>query len=382
MSLFLKIIRNFFFLLLILAVFAGPLVLVKGVQIKAMIDAGKNMTMPPETVTAAEVAPQSWETSISATGTVAPVQGVTVTAELGGKVVKIAFEAGSTVKAGDLLVQLDTSSEEAQLRAAEATAALAKANLDRARELRTSNTNSAAELDAADAQAKQAAAQVDNLRAIIAKKTVKAPFAGRLGLRTINLGQIIKDSDPITTLQTLDPVYVNFSVPQQELARMTPGSPVRITTDAAPDAKFEGTITALNAEVDPVTRNIRVQSTIKNEGEKLRAGMFARVEVVLPEKQDVLAVPATAISYAPYGDSVFIIEEKKDEKTGQVQKVLRQQFVRLGTARGDFVAVTEGLKAGQTVVTSGVFKLRGGMPVVIDNKLAPKAELNPKPNNA
>jgi membrane fusion protein (multidrug efflux system) len=382
MNSLIKFVRYVGIFLLILAAVAGPLVVVRALQIKAMIAAGQHMVMPPETVTAAEVTSQQWENSITATGTVTPVQGVTIAAEVGGKVAKIAFEPGASVKAGDLLVQLDTSTEQAQLRAAEASAALAEANLKRARELRESNTNSAAELDAADAQAKQAAAQVDSIRAVIAKKTVRAPFAGRLGLRTINLGQILHDNDAITTLQTLDPIYVNFSVPQQELERLQTGMPVRLTTDAASGETFNGKVTALNSEVDPATRNVRIQATIDNSEEKLRAGMFANVEVVLPNKSEVLAIPATSVLYAPYGDSVFVIEEKKDEKTGQMQKVLRQQFVRLGAARGDFVAVTEGLKPGQSVVTSGVFKLRAGMPVVIDNKLAPNAQLAPKPNNA
>lgn len=381
MSSFLKVFRYILITLLVITVFAGPLVLVKVLQIRAMIASGENMTMPPETVTAADVVAQTWEVNVPSTGTVTAVQGVTVTAEMGGKIANIAFEPGSAVKEGDLLLQLDTTTEEAQLRAAQASAQLAKANLERARELRASNTNSPAELDAAEAQALQAAAQVDNIRSVISKKTVRAPFSGRLGLRTVNLGQIIGDNTPITTLQTLDPVYVNFSVPQQELSRMVVGTPVRITTDAAKNEVFDGKITAVNSEVDPVTRNIRVQSTIANGEEKLRAGMFARVQVVLPEKQSVLAIPATAVLYAPYGDSVFVIEEKKDEKSGQVQKVLRQQFVRLGNARGDFVAVTDGLKPGQSVVTSGVFKLRGGMAVVINNQLAPNAQLDPKPNN-
>ena len=366
-------------LLIALVAIAGPLLLIKRSQFKAMASAP--MFMPPTTVTAAPVSSQRWENTVQATGSLVPVQGVTVGAEVAGKVVKILFEAGATVKAGDILVALDISTEEAQMKAAEATAALARANLQRARDLRESNTNSPAELDAADAQAKQAAAQAETLKAVIAKKTIRAPFAGRLGLRAVNLGQILREGDAITTLQTLDPIYVNFSLPQQRLAQLAPGTKVRVTTDAAPGDVFEGTINALNAEVDSVTRNVRAQATIQNRGEKLRAGMFANVEIVLPNKIDVLAIPVTAVSYAPYGDSVFIIDEKKD-KAGKAELVLRQQFVRLGTARGDFVDVVEGLKPGEQVVTSGVFKLRTGMPVVIDNKLAPPAQLAPKPRNA
>jgi membrane fusion protein (multidrug efflux system) len=361
---------------------AGPLVLTKVLQIKAMIAAGQAMVMPPTVVTATQVKAESWANGISATGSITAVQGVTVAAEAPGKVVKLNFEPGAVVKAGDILVQLDISVEEAQLRAAEATAALAKANLDRAKELRTSNTNSPAELDAADAQAKQAAAQMESIRAVIAKKTIKAPFAGRLGLRLVNLGQILKDGEAITTLQTLDPIYVNFSLPQQRLSQLEVGHTVRVTTDAAPGQVFEGSINAINPEVDQLTRNVRVQATLANKAEKLRAGMFANVEVVLPTKTDVLSIPITAVSYAPFGDSVFVIDEKKNEKSGKMEQVLRQQLIRVGRAQGDFIAVTEGLKAGETVVTSGVFKLRTGMPVVIDNKLAPKAQLNPKPDNA
>lgn len=366
------------------ALIAGPLFLVKITQFKAMGEAGAAMaaSMPPTTVTAAPAAAQDWENSISATGSLAAVQGVTVGAEMPGKVVKIGFEPGASVKANDLLVQLDTTTEEAQLRAAEATAALAKANLDRARELRQNNTNSPAELDAADAQAKQAAAQVESIRTVIAKKTIRAPFAGRLGLRLVNLGQILREGDPITTLQTLDPIYVNFSLPQQHLSFVNQGSVVRVRSDAAPGETFEGKVNAISPEIDSATRNIRVQATITNRGEKLRPGMFATVDVVLPSRTNALAIPVTAVLYAPYGDSVFVIDEKKDEKTGKVAQVLRQQFIRVGGARGDFVNVIDGLKAGEQVVTSGVFKLRPGMNVVIDNKLAPPAELEPKPKNA
>lgn len=368
----------------VLLLIAGPLFLVKTRQFKAMGDAGAAMAaaMPPTVVTAAPAAAQDWENTISATGSVLAVQGVTVAAEVPGKIVKISFEPGATVKAGDLLVQLDTTTEEAQLRAAEASASLAKANLERARELRQANTNSPAELDAADAQAKQATAQAEGIRTVIAKKTIRAPFAGRLGLRHVNLGQILREGDAITTLQTLDPVYVNFSLPQQQLGFVAPGSTVRIRTDAAPGETFEGKVNAISPEVDMATRNIRVQATIQNRGEKLRSGMFATVDVVLPSRTQALAIPVTAVLHAPYGDSVFVVDEKKDEKSGKAALILRQQFIRIAGNRGDFVNVVDGLKPGEQVVTSGVFKLRPGMPVTIDNKLAPPAELNPKPKNA
>src|SRR3954471_9906935 len=313
MNVLVKSVRYVGILALIVLFFAGPLALVRFLQIKAMIAAGQNAVMPPTVVTASPVAKQTWDDAIDTTGTLAAVQGVTIATEMAGKIAKIQFEAGSSVKAGDLLVQLDTSTEEAQLRAAEANAAFTKASLDRARELRQNNTNSPSELDAAEAQAKQAVAQVDNIRAVIAKKTIRAPFAGRFGLRQVNLGQILRDGDPITTLQTLDPIYVNFSLPQQRLGDLAVGNLVRVKLGGESTQVFEGKINAVSPEVDPVNRNIRVQATLANREEKLRAGMFANVDVVLPTTENLLAIPATAVLYAPYGDTVFVVEEKKNE---------------------------------------------------------------------
>lgn len=377
-----KIVQFALGFLVFAAAIGGPLYLVKKSQFAAMGAAQASMVMPPTTVNAAQAEEANWESVIVGTGTLVAVQGVTIGAEAPGKITKITFEAGATVQAGDLLVQLDTTTEQAQLRASEANAALAKANLSRARDLRENNTNAPAELDAADAQAKAAEAQVDNIRAVIAKKTIRAPFGGRLGLRLVNLGQVLKEGDSIATLQTLDPIYVNFSLPQQRLPQLAPGNAVRITSDSAPGKPFEGKITAISPEIDAATRNVRIQATISNSGETLRPGMFVKVDVVLPTENKVLAIPATAVSYAPYGDSVFVIDEKKDEASGKVQKILRQQFVRLGETRGDFVAVVDGLKAGESVVTSGIFKLRPGTSVVVDNTLAPNAQLNPHPKNS
>ncbi|MEI6861370.1 MAG: efflux RND transporter periplasmic adaptor subunit [Verrucomicrobiota bacterium] len=351
-------------------------------QFSAMAAAGANAVAPADVVTASPVREDTWETGIKATGSFYAVQGVTVAGEIAGKIAKISFDSGATVSAGDLLVQLDTSAEAAQLESAEAAAALAALNLRRQHDLRAQGTNSEADLDLADAQAKQAAALTAQLHSVIAKKTIRAPFAGRLGLRFVNLGQILNAGDPVTTLQTLDPIYVNFSVPQQSVAALVSGAEVHVASDAAPGAKLSGKITAISPEVDPVTRNVRVQATLGNGNEKLRPGMFASVEVMLPETKKVLAVPATAVLYAPSGDSVFVVDEQKNEKTQQTEKVLRQQFVQLGATRGDFVSVVSGLKPGETVVSSGVFKLRAKGVVVIDNKLAPDAQLMPKPNNS
>ncbi len=362
-----------------LAVLIGLPALIKITQFVIMGSA--QMHMPPQTVTADVARKESWQRTVSAIGSLAAVQGVTVSAELSGKIVEIAFESGDRVAAGDLLVRVDTSAEEAQLRSAEAAAKLARINLDRNRNLRKNKTVSQSALDTAEANYEQATAQVDNVRAAIAKKTISAPFAGQLGLRQVNLGETVQQGTPIVALQTIAPIYVDFSLPQQQFAVLQPGLTVNVTTDAAPGEVFEGKIIAVNPEVDQVTRNVRVRAVLSNEGEQLRSGMFANVEVVLLDTEKVLFIPATAVLYAPYGDTVFVVDEVKDEEGGEVQRILRQQIIRLGDARGDFVSVTDGLKEGETVVTSGVFKLRPKMAVVIDNALAPDAQMAPTPPN-
>ncbi|MCC6135667.1 MAG: efflux RND transporter periplasmic adaptor subunit [Candidatus Contendobacter sp.] len=365
-------------LLLLIGALAGT----KVFQFKTMFAADADATPPPETVTTAEVKPDTWQPVLTAVGSVAAVQGVMLSAEEAGTVRNIAFESGAAVKTGELLLDLDTSVEQAQLRSAVASADLARANLSRARDLRPKNLMSQADFEAAEAQAKQANAQIDNIRAIIAKKTLRAPFAGRTGIRQVNLGQFLNTGDPIVTLQSLDPVYVDFSLPQQRLAQLEVGMAVQVTTDAFPDQRFEGKLATINPEVEAATRNVRLRATLDNRLGLLRPGMFVNVAAALPDVEKVLMIPATAVLYAPYGDSVFIIEEKKDEKTGAVGKVLNQKFVHLGKTRGDFVVVTDGLSAGQTIVTTGVFKLRNGMAVVVNNQLAPDFQIAPKPANS
>ena len=374
---FKKLILTVFGVLLV----AGALVGTKLEQFRAMGEAGAKMVPPPQVVTAAPARNDEWETTLSATGSLVAVQGVTVRAEVAGRIVRISFESGKAVEAGQVLVEMDTSTEQAQLQAAQAAAALARANLERARELFAKKNMSPAERDAADAEYKERTAQVATIQSTIDKKTVRAPFSGRLGIRQVNLGEVLAVGDPITTLQTLAPIYVDFSLPQQWLGDLAPGNSVRVTTDAVAGEVYEGTISAVSPEVDPVTRNVRTRATIANRDEKLRAGMFANVEVVLPSREKVLAIPATAVLFAPYGDSVFVIEEHEAESGGKKEQIVRQRFVRLGTRRGDFVAVVEGLEAGEQVVSSGVFKLSSGMQVTIDNTYAPQAELAPRPGN-
>ena len=365
-----KILLTCAVLLVIIGVPAG----IKALQIGHLIAQGQPPP-PSETITTAKVISSQWQPFIGAVGSLAAVQGVTVSAELDGKIVQVAFEAGSTVKAGDPLISQDTTVEQAQLRSAESATALAKINLDRSTALLAQSAIAKSDYDQIEAQYQQAIAQADNLRSVIAKKTLRAPFAGRLGIRLVNLGQTLKAGDPIVSLQALDPIYANFQLPQQELARLAPGLTVHVSGDAIAGKAIEGKITAINPDVDASTRNVRVQATLANADELLRPGMFVNVAVLLPTTDEVIAIPASAVLYAPYGDSVFIVETGKDGKT----ETVRQQFVRLGTKRGDFVAVLSGLKAGDTVASTGVFKLRNGGTVKVDNSLAPDAQLSPTP---
>ncbi|MGB7918995.1 MAG: efflux RND transporter periplasmic adaptor subunit [Desulfobacterales bacterium] len=365
-----------------LMVVVGILGGIKGLQIKRMIAQGKQFSPPPEPVTTAVAREETWESLLTAVGSLEAVQGVIVTAELSGKVERIGFEPGTKVKTGDLLVQQDISAENAQLRAAEANLALAKIDLDRKSKLLAQKTISRSEYDNAEAQYKQAAAQADNIRAAIKKKTIRAPFDGRLGIRLINIGQVLKEGDAIVSLQSIDPIFVNFSLPQQQLAQVNAGLVVQVTADALPGQVVAGKITAINPQVDAATRNIQMQATVANPEERLRPGMFVNVAVVLPARKDVLAIPATAVLYAPYSDSVFVVEEKKEEKNGQPGRVVRQKFVRLGEKKGDYVAIVSGLEEGDTVVSTGVFKLRNGQSVVVDNAVTPEFKLNPKPEES
>ena len=363
-------------LVLLIAVLSG----IKALQIDKMIEASSQFVQPPEPVTTAKVISASWENVLPSIGSLTAVQGVTIATELPGKVVEIVFTPGSRVKKGDLLLRQDTSSEEAQLPGAEASLTLSSRNLSRAKSLIAEEMISQSQLDTAQANFQQAQAAVDNLRSQIAKKTVRAPFSGRLGIRQINLGQSLREGDAIVSLQTLSPIYVDFQLPQQYLNQVRQDLPVRVTADGLPDQQSTGKITAINPQVNAATRSIGVQATLQNAEELLRPGMFVSVEVVLPKLQTVLSIPTTAVLYAPFGDSVFIIEEKQTED-GKKYLALRQQFIRLGEKRGDFVSVLSGLSAGESVVSTGVFKLRNGQTVVVDNSLTPEFKLNPQPEN-
>ena len=355
------------------------LVGIKAGQIVTMVRAGEKFAPPPTAVSSAKVDAVEWAATKPAVATLVALRGVTLGAELPGTVRDVAFESGSAVKKGAVLVRLDTSTEEAQLAAAKAEAALARLSLKRARTLRASESSTQADLDTAEARAQQAEAAMAALEATIAKKVIRAPFDGRISIRQIEVGQVLSPGTPIASLQSVSPIHAEFWLPQQAIAELRPGQKVALRTDAFPEAQWDGELTTVNPEVDVATRNVRVRATFPNDDGRLRPGMFANVEVVSGEKRTTLVIPATSVLYAPYGDSVYAIEQKKDEKGGAVSTVARQKFVRLGERRGDFVAVVSGLSAGEAVVSGGAFKLRNGMAVAVDDALAPGAKLDPKP---
>jgi len=361
-------------LLAVVAVLVG----VKGAQIGSMIKAGKSFVPPPEAVTTARVEPAKWQALQEASGTLVAFRGVTVGSELPGAIREVSFDSGTFVKKGAVLVKLDTSTEEAQLTSAKADENLARLNYERAVEVRKGQANTPADLDAAEARYKQAQAAVNTLKATIDKKSIHAPFDGRIAIRQVELGQVLGAGAAVASLQSVTPIYVEFSLPQQALARLKVGQPVHVHTDTFPGATWEGKVSTINTEVDVATRNVKVRATVPNDDGRLRPGMFANVEVLAPEQVDVLLIPATAAIYAPYGDSVFVIEPKKGAD-GKESLTAQQRFVRLGERRGDLVAVVTGLKAGETVVSSGAFKLRSGAAVVVRNDLAPNIQADPKP---
>lgn len=364
-----------------LLVVVGSLGAVKGLQIKQMIANGESFMPPLQVVSAATVERATWEETIQAVGTLTAVKGLEVKAELSGKIVQIGFRSGARAKAGQLLVQQDVSIEKAQLKVATSERDLAQKELARIQTLYKRKVVPTSQIDELRSRLEQATAQVERIRANIAKKSIRAPFSGRLGIRRVNLGEVIMTGQSIVALQSLDSIYVTFQLPQQFLANLEKDLAVRVHSDGLGEEILEGKISALNADVDSETRNIEVQAILANRDERLRPGMYATVAVVLPIEKRVLTVPATAINFAPYGDSVFLVE-KSDEKADAGQLVLRQQFVQLGERRGDYVVVKNGVNPEQQVVSTGVFKLRNGQTVVVDNSKAPAFETSPRPEDA
>ncbi len=378
------------FWLAFLVVLAGLGLLVFGLgffkftQIQGFIALAKSGAFaPPPIAVSTEVAKQtSWQPTLDTIGSVVAINGVTVSTDLAGIVSQIAFESGAKVHAGDLLVHLDTSQEEAQLHQAEAQRDLAQVNLKRNTGLLASRTISQSDYDTSEATFRQMQATVDQYRALIARKTLRAAFDGIVGIRQANLGQYLKEGDPVVTLQSFDPIYVNFSLPQQDLSKLAVGQTAELHADAFQKETFTGKINAINSLVDQTTRNVQIQATLSNPDAKLRPGMFVRVSVLMNESKPVVAIPATAIHYAPYGDSIFIVSDMKDPQSGKPYKGVREQFVKVGQTRGDLVAIESGLKPGEEVATSGVFRLRNAAPIVVNNQTKPEAELRPTPSDS
>ncbi|KXU35487.1 hypothetical protein AXK11_06295 [Cephaloticoccus primus] len=360
--------------LFLLGAFAliGAIVFVKVTQVRAVM--AQDFTPPPSAVVSTIAEEQDWEQTLQTIGTLSAVQGIMVETELEGKVVEIAFESGARVNAGDLLLRQDTSTERAQLADAEASAALARINYERAAGLRKQEANSRAEYDTARAALDSAEAQVAAIKAMIEKKTLRAPFAGRLGIRAVNFGQFVRGGQAVVPLFSLDPIYVDFSLPQQRLTALEVGQEVKISVDAFEGERFEGRLTAINPQVDSATRNVQVQATLANPDGRLRPGMFAKAQVVMPKVARYVTLPTTAISFNSYGDAVFIVEPREDGAEGLV---VRQQFVKVGPRRGSQVAILSGVKPGEQVVVGGLTKLQNRSPVVINNTVQPSS--NPEP---
>ncbi len=373
--------KHMFQMLAAVLAIVATLGFVKFQQIQAAIAAGKSFAPPPESVTSVVVKQERWEGTLAAVGSVEPVQGVTLSADLPGVVDRIAFESGSRVAAGQPLVVLDTRQERAQLASAEAAQQLAKSSLERARKLLEGQVIAQADFDEVDAQYRQAEARVHEVEATIQRKTIRAPFSGMAGIRQVNLGQYVNSGTPVVPLTSRDPIYINFAVPQQQVSALRVGATVHAHLDDGQREIASGRITAVNPVVDGDTRNVQVQATFHNAQGALRPGMYVTVHVVLGDPTPVLALPVTAINYAPYGDSVFIIEDLKGPG-GKTYRGVRQQFVKLGPARGDQVAVLDGVKPGQEVVTSGVFKLRTGAAIVVNNAVQPSNSSAPKPEDS
>lgn len=373
--------KRMIIMLLLVGGFIAAIGTLKYTQIRTAIAKGASFQPPPEAVTTVEARRATWPATVDAIGTLTAVQGVTVSADLPGIVEHIAFESGTRVQKGQVLVRLDTSQEESQLAAALAQENLSKLDLDRMRGLRAKGITSQAELDRSAAEQEQAAARAGEIRAAIGRKTIRAPFSGLAGIRAVNLGQYLNSGDPIVSLQALDPIYATFSIPQRDAGQVKSGAEVTVTAEGLAGETFAGAVTAIDSVIDEATRNIRVQATLANPQQRLRPGMFVNVLLSLGADASAITLPASAVSFAPYGDSVFVVEEMADP-AGKTYLGVRQQFVTLGSARGDQVAVLSGVKEGEVVVSAGAFKLRNGAAVLVNNDVQPGNEARPTPEDS
>lgn len=373
--------KRMILMLAVAATLLGGLGFVKFRQIKTAVAQNAGFQPPPTAVTTIVAKQEKWPATLNVIGTAAAVQGVTVSADLPGTVARIAFDSGKAVNAGDILVELDTRQERAQLAATEAQRDLAHINFARLKQLVDEGVLARTEYDNATAQQKATDAQVGEIQATIARKTIRAPFSGILGIRQVNLGQYLSAGEAIVALQSLNPIYVNFGVPQQTAAQARVGRTLRVSSNDVGGLIFTGRVTALDSVVNEATRNVQVQATLANPGGKLRPGMFVEVQVITGADRPVIALPTSAINYAPYGDSVYVVSDLKDP-SGKTYRGVRQQFVKVEGSRGDQVAVISGVNPGDEVVSSGVFKLRNGAAVQVNNKVQPGNNPAPKPEDS
>jgi len=373
--------KRLILMLLVVGALLAGLGFVKYRQIETAIAAGSSFAPPPTSVTTVVAKRETWPSTLAVIGTAAAIEGVTVSADLPGTVDKIHFESGRSVREGDVLVELDTRQERAQLANLEAQRDLAHIQYGRSEQLVKAGVISKSEYDNATAQQKATEAQVGDIKAAIARKNIHAPFTGMLGIRQISLGQYLAAGQSIVSLQSLNPIYVNFGVPQQDAPMMGIGRNLRVTSTDLPGIVFSGKITALDSVINEQTRNIQVQATFQNPGGKLRPGMYVQVELPLGKPRDIIPLPASAINYAPYGDSVYVVTDLKDPK-GKTYRGVKQQVVKVEGSRGDQVAVISGINAGDEVVSSGVFRLRNAAPVQVNNSVKPGNNPNPKPDES
>lgn len=374
--------KRMFVVLLLMAALIGGLGFIKYRQVETAIAAGAHFQIPATSVTTVIAKRETWPSTLSVIGTAAAIQGVTVSADLPGTVDKIHFESGQAVHEGDILVELDIRQEKAQLANLEAQRDLARIQYGRSEQLSKAGVISKSEYDNAAAQQKATEAQVNDIKAAIARKTIHAPFSGVLGIRQISLGQYLAAGQAIVSLESVNPIYVNFGVPQQDAPKMKLGHSLRVTSTDLPGIEFKGKITALDSLINEQTRNIQIQATLANPGGKVRPGMFVEVELPLGQPRDVIPLPASAINYAPYGNSVFVVTDIKDEKTGKSYRGVRQQIVKIEGSRGDQVAITSGLNPGDEVVSAGAFRLRNAAPVEVNNAVKPSNSTNPNPEES
>jgi membrane fusion protein, multidrug efflux system len=348
----------------------------KAAMIKKFISALSN---PPQTISAATAGTSEWQPKIQAVGSLRAVKGAELSLEASGVVESISFNSGDDVEAGAILLRLRTADEVARLDSLKAMAELNEITLDRSQRLLKTQATSQAQLDSDAAKLKDSKAQVAQQQAVIDKKILRAPFAGHLGIRAVDLGQYLGAGTPIVTLQALDPIYVDFFVPQQSVDQVRLGQQVAVKVDAYKDQTFMGEISAVNPKVDVSNRNVQIRATLKNPDHKLLPGMYATIDVAVGPPAAYVTLPQTAITYNPYGDTVYVVESKNNDAGGKPQLVARQTFVTIGPTRGDQVAILRGVDAGDTIVTAGQIKLHNGSVVMVDNAVTPTADAAPVP---